>query len=190
MIIHICGPIASGKSTLANELKQKYKNKITVMDLDDLLNKFVKKHKFTIKSYQQYIYDYIDKHKNKPIIFVGINQDMGRSKNVYDIVADYKLFINLNVKENVKRRFIRDYKEDIKFFFLWNYDGTNPSSNKIYDMWIKDEKMHTKRLKKIIEEMSPLGLELDINKFRNKYKKLGYKFMKSNTIIKFIKRFI
>ena len=57
MIIHICGPIASGKSTLANELKQKYKNKITVMDLDDLLNKFVKKHKFTIKSYQQYIYD-------------------------------------------------------------------------------------------------------------------------------------
>ena len=190
MIIHICGPIASGKSTLANELKQKYKNKITVMDLDDLLNKFVKKHKFTIKSYQQYIYDYIDKHKNKPIIFVGINQDMGRSKNVYDIVADYKLFINLNVKENVKRRFIRDYKEDIKFFFLWNYDGTNPSSNKIYDMWIKDEKMHTKRLKKIIEEMSPLGLELDINKFRNKYKKLGYKFMKSNTIIKFMQKCI
>ena len=45
----------------------------------------------------------------KPIIFVGINQDMGRSKNVYDVVADYKLFINLNVKENVKRRFIRDY---------------------------------------------------------------------------------
>ena len=57
-------------------------------------------------------------------------------------------------------------------------------------MWIKDEKMHTKRLKKIIEEMSPLGLELDINKFRNKYKKLGYKFMKSTAIIKFMQKCI
>jgi len=188
MIIHICGPIASGKSTLANELKQTYKNKIIVMDLDDLLNKFVKRHKFTIKSYQKYIYSYIYKHKNKPIIFVGINQDMGRSTNVYDVVPDYKLFINLNVKENVKRRFIRDYKEDIKYFFLWNYDKTNPSSNKIYNMWIKNEKMHTKRLKTIIEEISPSGLKKDINKFRNKYKKLGYNFMKYDTIIQFIKK--
>ena len=191
MIIHISGPVASGKSTIAKTLKQKYKNKIVVMDLDDLLNKFVKIHRFTVKSYQKYINDYIDKHKKKPIVFVGINQDMGRSKNLYDIGADYKIFINLNVKENAKRRFIRDYKEEIDRFFLWNYDGTHPSSGKIYDMWIKDEKNNTKRLQTIIKEvLSPSGLEKDTIRWRNQYKKLGYKFMKSKTIIKFINKLL
>ncbi len=111
---------------------------------------------------------------------------MGRSKNLYDLYADYKLFIDLNIKENAKRRFIRDYKEDIKYFFLWNYDGSNPSSEKIYNMWIKDENMNTKRLQTIIKEMSPNGLEKNTILFRNQYKKLGYKFMKSNKIITFI----
>ena len=190
MIIHICGPIASGKSTIAKNIKNKYKNKIVVKDLDDLFNKFIKSHKFTIKSYQKYINDFINKHSNKPIIFVGINQDMGRSKNLYDLYADYKLFIDLNIKENAKRRFIRDYKEDIKYFFLWNYDGSNPSSEKIYNMWIKDENMNTKRLQTIIKEMSPNGLEKNTILFRNQYKKLGYMFMKSNKIITFIDKFV
>ena len=190
MIIHICGPIASGKSTIAKNIKNKYKNKIVVKDLDDLFNKFIKSHKFTIKSYQKYINDFINKHSNKPIIFVGINQDMGRSKNLYDLYADYKLFIDLNIKENAKRRFIRDYKEDIKYFFLWNYDGSNPSSEKIYNMWIKDENMNTKRLQTIIKEMSPNGLEKNTILFRNQYKKLGYKFMKSNKIITFIDKLV
>ena len=190
MIIHICGPIASGKSTIAKNIKNKYKNKIVVKDLDDLFNKFIKSHKFTIKSYQKYINDFINKHSNKPIIFVGINQDMGRSKNLYDLYADYKLFIDLNIKENAKRRFIRDYKEDIKYYFLWNYDGSNPSSEKIYNMWIKDENMNTKRLQTIIKEMSPNGLEKNTILFRNQYKKLGYKFMKSNKIITFIDKLV
>ena len=57
-------------------------------------------------------------------------------------------------------------------------------------MWIKNQKMNTERLKTIIEEKSPNGLEKDIIRFRNQYKKLGYKFMKSQTIIKFINKLL
>ena len=188
MIIHICGPVASGKSTLAKLLKKKHKNNVVIIDLDDLFNKFIKTHKFTIKSYQKYIDQFIETHKHKPIILIGINQDMGRSRNLYNLHPNYKLFINLNVKENVKRRFIRDYKNNVDNFFLWNYDNSNPSSEKIYNMWIDNEKIKTKNLQNIIKEISPNGLEKDIIQFRNQYKKLGYKFMTSDTIVKFINK--
>jgi uridine kinase len=36
MIIHISGPSGSGKSTLGGKLKEHFKNKIVVKDLDDL----------------------------------------------------------------------------------------------------------------------------------------------------------
>jgi adenylate kinase family enzyme len=54
MIIHICGAPAAGKTTLSNKFKLKLKN-VIVEDLDDLLNEFLKKHKFNEKKYQIYI---------------------------------------------------------------------------------------------------------------------------------------
>lgn len=43
LIIHISGPSGAGKTTLGNKLKEKFKNKIVVKDLDDLRNEFIKK---------------------------------------------------------------------------------------------------------------------------------------------------
>jgi len=87
MIIHISGPSGSGKTTLGNKLKEKFKNKIVVKDLDDLLFEFVmikEKSKYPVSTilknwkedYQKYIDKYI-KNQNKPIIFVGLNTDLG-----------------------------------------------------------------------------------------------------------------
>ena len=42
MIIHISGPSGSGKTTLGNKLKNEFKNKIVVKDLDDLRDEFIK----------------------------------------------------------------------------------------------------------------------------------------------------
>lgn len=191
MIIHINGPVASGKSTIAKELKKRYKSSIVVMDLDNLLNKFVKsKKKFTVKGYQKYINDFIKKNNKKPIIFVGIPQDMGRSRNIYDLSADHKLFIDLNVKENAKRRFIRDYPTEVDRFFMWNYDGSKPSAENIYEMWTKNEKLSTKRLQDIIKEISPAGMEKDTRRFRKEYKKMGFKFMKPAMLLKFVHKLL
>jgi ABC-type oligopeptide transport system ATPase subunit len=190
MIIHICGAIGSGKTTLGKELLTLYKGKIIVKDLDNLLNQYTKTNKFTSKGYQKYIDNFIEKHNNKIIVFVGINQDMGRTKTLYKLKPDYKFFINLNIKENARRRFVRDYKNDVKYFFLWKYSGSEPSSGEIYEEWIKDEKMNTKRLQNIIEEMSPLGLEKNILQFHNKYRKLDYKFMSAERIVEKISKII
>ena len=42
IIIHICGPSGSGKTTLGTKLKDKFKNKIVVKDIDDLRVEFIK----------------------------------------------------------------------------------------------------------------------------------------------------
>ena len=185
MIIHICGAVGSGKTTIGKELSGRNNSPfrtIIVKDLDVLLNSFLKNHKFSVNNYQQFIYDYISKNKKKHIVFVGINQDMGRSKTLYDLESDKKIFINLDVKENVRRRFVRDYKNDVKYFFLWKYSGSEPTVEEIYDMWMKDEIQNTKRLQVIIKEMSPSGLEKDTLRFHNQYKKLGYTFVKPEHI--------
>jgi deoxyadenosine/deoxycytidine kinase len=79
MRIHIAGPSGAGKTTIGNKLKDKFKNKIVVKDIDDLRSDFIKEFygdkKWTIidkKAYQKYIDDYVGKIK-KPLILVGLN---------------------------------------------------------------------------------------------------------------------
>lgn len=78
-IVHISGASGSGKTFLGNRLKEQYRNKIIVQDLDDLRDKFIKifygNKKWTYineREYQNYINAFIDK-QNKPIIFVGLH---------------------------------------------------------------------------------------------------------------------
>ena len=190
MIIHISGPPDSGKTYLGKKLEKKFGKKIVVKDLDDLLNYYVRHNKFSVKGYQNYINNFIEKRKNKKIIFVGLNLDMGRSNTIYQLKPDYKFFINLNIKENAKRRFIRHYKNDIKYYFLWTYGGKEPTSEEIYKEWMKNDTLSTKSLQKIIEKMSPSGLERDTIRWHNIYKKLGFKFMTSDKIYKEISKIL
>lgn len=87
IIIHISGASGSGKTTLGNKLKKRFGNKIVVKDLDDLLDEHAREYfnktpthqGYTLgdineKAYQNYIDNYINK-QNKPIIFVGLNDN-------------------------------------------------------------------------------------------------------------------
>jgi len=177
MIIHISGAIGSGKTTLGKELKSL--KRVVVEDLDDLFNEFVKRtKKFSSKAYQKYIYNFIDKHSRKNIIFVGLNQDMGNSATIYDLRSEVDYFIDLDIEENVRRLFLRDYMENVSRFFFWH--GYTPEM--IFNEWKGDEKFHNQRLCNIIQELSPAGLRKRIKEFHHQYRKLGYTFVKPQNI--------
>ena len=90
MIFHISGPSGSGKTYLGNKLKEMFKNKIVVMDIDDLRNEFIKKEygenlmfvdiNFSKDKFQKYINLYI-KNTKKTLIFVGLNNMPWWDKN-------------------------------------------------------------------------------------------------------------
>ena len=108
MIIHIAGAPGSGKTTIGQKLKKYYKTKVIVKDFDDLFAEFIKLNtkKFSSKKYQNFIDDFINKHNNKSIIFVGLNREHLTNK-FYNINPDYKFYINLPVDINLKRHFLR-----------------------------------------------------------------------------------
>ena len=65
------------------------------------------KKKFSSKKYQNFIDDFINKHNNKLIIFVGLNSEHLTNK-FYKINPDYKFYINLPIDINLKRYFLRE----------------------------------------------------------------------------------
>ena len=72
LIIHISGASGSGKTTLGNKLKEHFKSKIVVKDLDELRNEHIKKTYDTSKGwsideikYQKFINEFIGKQKNQ-----------------------------------------------------------------------------------------------------------------------------
>lgn len=195
MIIHISGPSGSGKTTLGNKLKKKLGKKIIVKDLDDLLFEFVmmkeksKERTSTIlknwkKEYQQFIDDFIEKQK-KPIIFVGLNTDLGslgfRNKKLkppkafYNIYSDYNFYIDLPLEQILQQKF---YRQTIKIcndkerlFEKW-LDNPNKTQDKLnYDINLNLWKKETEKWNKL-------------------YKTKKYKFMKRNDIFKTICKII
>jgi hypothetical protein len=57
LIIHISGASGSGKTTLGNKLKENFKSKIVVKDLDELIDEFIQNY------YGNKSFTYIDKLK-------------------------------------------------------------------------------------------------------------------------------
>ena len=114
LIIHISGASGSGKTTLGNKIKEQFKSKIIVKDLDILRDEFIKEFygnkKWTYideNEYQLYIDSYINKQK-KPIIFVGLNDNTiyGKNKNLYyNVHSQHNYYIEIDdmiiVKKNV-----------------------------------------------------------------------------------------
>jgi len=117
MIIHICGASGSGKTTLGNKLKEKFGNKIVVKDLDDLRDEFIryyygnKKWKYIDHiEYQKYIDSFIKKQK-KPLIFVGLNDNMFDGKKglelYYNLYSQHNYYIKLDDETIIRQKCIR-----------------------------------------------------------------------------------
>ena len=158
MIIHISGSSGSGKTTLGNKIKNRLGDKVIVKDLDDLLFEFVmmkeksKQRTSTIlknwkNDYQKYIDEFIEKQK-KPIIFVGLNTDLGSlgfrnnkltpPKAFYNVYADYIFYIDLPLEQILQQKFFRqtqkicDNKE--KLFKKWLLNPTETQLKLNYDI--------------------------------------------------------
>jgi thymidylate kinase len=133
MIIHISGAPGSGKTTIGLKLKKHYKTKVIVKDLDDLFAEFIKLNtkKFSSKKYQNFIDDFINKHNNKSIIFVGLNSEH-ITDNFYKINPDYKFYIDLPVDINLKRHFLRE----INGWLDWMQ---NRNKNILFDQLLNNE---------------------------------------------------
>jgi hypothetical protein len=194
MIIHLAGSQLSGKTEIAKIIKKKHRKNIIIIDLAMMLNKYCKDKRFFPKLYQKYIYDIISKHPNINILFIGINIDNGKSKTVYDVKADHKLFLDIDVGENAANIFAHNYDNIINDLFYdpcnWvkkfvKFDPTDPVDKKkvICREWVKNEKFHTDRLIKLMSNNGPMGIRENINKLRETYKELGYEFVKKDKIV-------
>ena len=185
LIIHISGASGSGKTTLGNKLKEHFKSKIVVKDLDILRDEFIKFFYSNIKwtyinenKYQSYINDYINKQK-KPIIFVGLNDNTvyGKNKNLYyNLYSQHNYYIEIDDMIIVKQKCIR----------LLNDIQTDKMA--MEDLVKNNEKFVKKFTEAIKIECSAKQTIKQNNKWKKDYNKQGYKFMSRkkiyNSIIK------
>ena len=182
IIIHICGASGSGKTTLGKKLKDKFKNKIVVKDIDDLRVEFIKdfygNKKWNIidkDAYQKYIDNYIHKIK-KPLIFVGLNTMPWWHKNhYYNLYSDHNFYIELDNETIIKQKCIRYLRG------LENIENDKRAMNDLIhnnEMFIKIITNNIKNecnLKKIIKMN---------NKWNKDYKDQDYIFMSRTNIYK------
>ena len=181
LIIHISGASGSGKTTLGNKLKEYFKSKIIVKDLDILRDEFIKEFygnkKWTYineNKYQSYIDSYINKQK-KPIIFVGLNDNTvyGKNKNLYyNVHSQYNYYIEIDDMIIVKQKCIR-LLNDIQNDNVAMEDLVN--NNEVF------VKMFSNAIKR---ECSAKQTIKQNNKWKKDYEKQGYKFMSRENIYK------
>ena len=181
LIIHISGASGSGKTTLGNKLKEQFKSKIVVKDLDNLRDEFIKEFygnkKWTYideNEYQSYIDSYINKQK-KPIIFVGLNDNTvyGKNKNLYyNVHSQHNYYIEIDDMIIVKQKCIR----------LLNDIQTDKMA--MEDLIKNNEKFVKKFTEAIKIECSAKQTIKQNNKWKKDYEKQGYKFMSRENIYK------
>ena len=181
LIIHISGASGSGKTTLGNKLKEHFKSKIVVKDLDILIDEFIKEFytnkKWTYideNEYQLYINDYVNKQK-KPIIFVGLNDNTiyGKNKNLYyNVHSQHNYYIEIDDMIIVKQKCIR----------LLNDIQTDKMA--MEDLVKNNEKFVKKFTEAIKIECSAKQTIKQNNKWEKDYEKQGYKFMSRENIYK------
>jgi len=181
LIIHISGASGSGKTTLGNKLKEQFKSKIIVKDLDILRDEFIKEFygnkKWTYideNKYQSYIDSYINKQK-KPIIFVGLNDNTvyGKNKNLYyNVHSQHNYYIEIDDMIIVKQKCIR----------LLNDIQTDKMA---MDDLVKNNEKFVKKFTEAIKiECSAKQTIKQNNKWKKDYEKQGYKFMSRENIYK------
>ena len=179
MIIHISGPSGSGKTYLGSRLKDKYRGKITVCDIDDLRQAFIKWFyvgkpfkKINSVAYQKYIGIDISKHRDKPLVFVGLNVMPWWHYIYYDLQADHKFYIKIDYKKVLLQRYGRAVQN------LLANDKSLHSN-----MLIKDNPKFLKNIANwFADELSLKQLTKDSDKFATNYKAQKYTFASSDLI--------
>ena len=181
LVIHISGASGSGKTTMGNELKKHFKNKIIVEDLDNLRDEFIKHYygnkKWTYineDEYQNYIDNYISKQK-KPIIFVGLNDNTVYGKNkklYYDVHSQYNYYIDIDDMVIVQQKCIR----------LLN-DIQNDEMA-LADLVHNNKKFVEKFTEAIKRECSAKETIKMNNKWKRDYERQGYRLMNRENIYK------
>lgn len=209
-IIHIAGASGSGKTTLGNKLKKNFDNKIVVEDIDDLWLSFSDysiKNKVSYtqyfdtfaKSFQQYIDQFIDEHKSKIIIFVGINVfiqeendryplnfDENSDKNAdfwepqllpqniyFNLHANYLFYIDIPIDKLLKQKFVRMIKGLC--------DETQIDN--MFNNLLKDQKKEQTILFEILEFITNLSQSKEQTlKWDKYYKDKGYTLMSADNI--------
>lgn len=183
-IIHISGASGSGKSFLGQKLLQQFGDKIVVKDIDDLRVDFIKEHygddEWNIidkDAYQEYINEYIkeQKKKDKPLIFVGLNNHPWWHKDLYyDFQPNYKFYIDIDDKQLVKQKCIRYLTQELKEIIndeMAMNDLMN-NNNKFIRLVCEGIK-HECDIKEIIEFS---------HKWKNDYESQGYTIASSDQI--------
>jgi uridine kinase len=187
IIIHISGAMGSGKTTLGNKLKEYFKSKIIVKDLDDLLDEFIKIHygnkfnweKFDSKLYQSFLDTYILSQK-KPLVLVGLNQMFVDYKKIYyNVHSQYNYYIKIDDMKIVKQKCIRLLTDEL-------YIKDLVTKNKEIIRYItEDNKKFVRLMKNLIERDCGTKETLKNNKMWKKdYKRQNYKFMSREYIYK------
>ena len=180
-IIHISGASGSGKTFLGNLLKEQYKNRIIVQDLDDLRDKFIKNFYGNKKwsyinerEYQNYIDAFIDK-QNKPIVFVGLNDNnvYGKNKRLYyNLQSQYNYYIEIDDMIIVKQKCLR------------LLDSIQNDEMAMKDLIQNNElfvKMFSQAVKRECSAKETIKMN---NKWKREYENQDYKFMSSENIFK------
>lgn len=194
-IIHINGVSGAGKTTLGNKLKDKFKNKIIVVDLDDLFsqyveekfdsNYFILKEKFKSKEYQKWLDKYFNSlDKKTHLIITGLNNNYWLDKNfVYELNATHKFYIKIKDELALKNRCNRSL---IKYF--------QEDKDKLLKKMFSGEKMNEKIIKKLQRDIYiKCSYKDNMEKYKkwNKlFKQNGYKFMERENIFDFIVKLI
>ena len=195
VIIHISGASGSGKTTLGNKIKEELGGKVLVKDLDDLFFDFVKikeKSKESLeelkknwkKEYQEFIYDFINEQM-KPIIFVGLNTDLGsinihgnvfkQPRAFYDVRADYKFYIDLSVEKVVEQKFYRSVDKLARRKEMW------------MERYWRDKNRVVSDLKELFDL---LEWEKQTDNWNKLYKKHKYQFMDKRDIYREVVKII
>jgi len=184
LIIHISGASGSGKTTLGNKLKELFKSKIIVKDLDDLRGEFEKKYKvvnylkdFDSNMYQSFLDTYIFSQK-KPLVLVGLNHMFWHNKKLYyNVYSQYNYYIDIDDMLIVKQKCIRFLTDELS-------DMVTKNKTIIRDITEDNEKF-VRLIKENIERECGTKETLKINKMWEKdYHKQGYKFMSRENIYK------
>lgn len=192
MIIHISGFPGSGKTTLGEKIQKLYP-KIVVYDTDGFIQSYtkegkkllkmeemIKKKKATWTQYKKFwketldikIEEFINKHRNKMIVFVGSLDNFGPPNTIYKIKADYKIMLDVSLPEIMKRYYLRIYLMEQKVTKKESNDYWNKLSKGIYHINGSDNMIK------------------DYEKYTKWHKTNGYKSMSDVHIIDFIKKLI